>query len=159
MPKKRRCPPSTSAAIPPTSVDLPIIEGRRETQNEETDPDEVFEEAGGKINVEEVEDFNIETNSLVAYFDDRNSARPCLGNVIEVTSEDGVNWMHLHLLQGAYSKPWKFAHNGVGKNRKPVTQWFDVKAAICWNLELTRAERLPPKMITYLQSLYSDFDQ
>ena len=84
-------PPLTSAAIPPTSVDFPIIAGRRETQNEETDPDEAFEEAGGKINVEEVEDFKIEINSLAAYYDDRNSARPCLGNIMEVTSEDGVN--------------------------------------------------------------------
>ena len=86
-------PPLTSAANPPTSVDLPIIiVGGRETQNEETDPDEAFEEeAGGKINVEEVEYFKIEINSLVAYYDDRNSARPCLGNIMKVTSEDGVN--------------------------------------------------------------------
>ena len=68
-----------------------------------------------RIHVEEVEDFNIEINSLVAHYDDRNSARPCLHNVMEVCVEDGINWMHLHLLQGSYNKQWKLAHNGVGK--------------------------------------------
>ena len=67
-----------------------------------------------------------------------------------------INWIHLHLLQGSYNKQWKLAYYGVGKKCKSIMQWFEVKTAICWNLELTKAKRLPPRIIRCLQSFYSE---
>ena len=75
MPKKKICPPSTS-------VDIQNIEECQqsvEVHMEEVDMSEALEvEVGNRIHVEEEEEFDIDIHSLVAYCDDRNSARPSL---------------------------------------------------------------------------------
>ena len=78
-------PPSNSVDIQNTEVSQQSVD----VHNEEIDMSEALEvEASNRIHVEEVEDFDIEINSLVAYYDDRNSPRPCLGNVMAVCMED-----------------------------------------------------------------------
>ncbi|XP_072047678.1 uncharacterized protein [Amphiura filiformis] len=153
VPKKKKRQLATANDIVNT-----LVSGgnEEEVQMEEDIHLEVQEEIG--VHVEEVEEFDITIDSIVAFYDERESARPCLGHVVEVKTEDDITWMNLHLLQGGYKKAFKLAQNGVGKNRKPVMQWFDVKAAICWNIVLTKANRLSPQMVKYLQALYSELE-
>ena len=104
-----------------------------------------------------VEDFaTLKEGALVALFVKYVRERPQIATVLK-TDEANLT-MEVHWHSAKWSGPCKPLYNGVGPNRKAVTELLDLRTAILWDFSLTKKGCLKATTQERLKKQYAELE-